>query len=117
MAEVALVRSLQSLSPFADVPNLTHSGNFGAKVNHGVEEVDPRFTAENTTTGRGGFGNVSEGPDLYDTSGGHTEATGMTGRGGFGNAPAHDTHGTTGTTEHGHAPPFKATTADKVIGT
>ncbi|PVG00010.1 hypothetical protein CPB86DRAFT_824675 [Serendipita vermifera] len=88
------------------------AGNFGTNVNHGIEGVNARIPTENTT-GRGGFGNISEGPGHYDTTGGH-ETTGMTGRGGFGNAPAHETHGTTDTVEH--APPFKATTADKVIG-
>jgi hypothetical protein len=97
-------------------------GNVSRNVNHAVEEIEEHVPTENTA-GRGGYGNILEGPGHYDVTSGHAGIIDATGRGGLGNLPAPGTHATTGTTE-GTAP-FKAevhkehkvTAADKVIGT
>ncbi|PVG00009.1 hypothetical protein CPB86DRAFT_824674 [Serendipita vermifera] len=97
------------------------AGNDSRNVNHAIEEVEAHIPTENTA-GRGGYGNIQEGPGHYDYASGRAGLVDTTGRGGFGNLPAPGTHATTGTTE-GTAP-FKAgehkeqkvTAADKVIG-
>jgi hypothetical protein len=56
-------------------------------VNHAAEEVSAHIPTENAA-GRGGLGNIGEGPGHYDVGGGHAGAVDATGRGGLGNIGA-----------------------------